>query len=813
MATIPRCLCVVLTLWMVSSRPSASILPGAPSFGAWWGTPESKKIAKQADTARRAGDLAAAEAYYRQGYDDACRRGDERAMVGYLSGIAACRLTQLHYRSALEVLLEAKSHAKAIGDREALGAIAVNLSSTYLQFWDLPSAFKEAEDGLAAAASLRRPYFLPTLLIHLGYLHQVEGDDTSVLFYRQGMEASKKSGDKHLEALGLDLLGAERLEHGHLDEAEKAIVQGMQLRERFSPKELDYSWWRMGALKLARGDLAEAARYTDLALKARVRAPEHLLKHQRGQIRMALGQLAAALADFEDAITLATNWRLNVLPARSSLNGANEFLERMVFGSFIEAAAREALKTGSQRWAREAFEAVELNRAASLRESRALADAWHRKVPPQYWETLARLRVADLRMREKGEPSQESRRLRLELAEMEAKAGLGFPVKNSEIFRNQSSLIHFQEGLGGSEVLLSFHLGEKESYLWAVTQRTMRLYRIAAQGEIRSQVRALTEAVRAGRAEAVELGERLYYQLFGQLEQEAAAKPSWLLSLEGALFEAPFAALVTEQKGGRVNYLVSKHSVQTIPGALLLSKRPDAGAGWFLGVGDAIYNAADPRWREQNSRETRKSASFLSFFQTLAAGPSRADWQFGRLVGSAEELNASAANWSGGHSAVLLKGADARRDVFLRHLSAGPSCIHLATHVIDSHNSQAFIAFGLGPTGQAEFLTTTDVASLRVPGALVAMTGCDTGSGAVRPGAGLLGLTTAWQMAGASAVLATSWPIRDSSGELLASFYKYLKQVPAAEALRRSQMEMLHSGTWRAAPSYWVPYQVTGGAR
>src|SRR5579864_1088644 len=105
MATIPRCLCVVLTLWMVSSRPSASILPGAPSFGAWWGTPESKKIAKQADTARRAGDLAAAEGYYRQGYDDALRRGDERALVGYLSGIAACRLTELHYRSALEVLL------------------------------------------------------------------------------------------------------------------------------------------------------------------------------------------------------------------------------------------------------------------------------------------------------------------------------------------------------------------------------------------------------------------------------------------------------------------------------------------------------------------------------------------------------------------------------------------------------------------------------------------------------------------------------------------------------------------------------------
>lgn len=93
------------------------------------------------------------------------------------------------------------------------------------------------------------------------------------------------------------------------------------------------------------------------------------------------------------------------------------------------------------------------------------------------------------------------------------------------------------------------------------------------------------------------------------------------------------------------------------------------------------------------------------------------------------------------------------------------------------------------------------------------MTGCDTGSGDARPGAGLQGLTTAWQMAGASAVLATSWPVRDSRGEILASFYKYLQHLPAAEALRRSQMDMLDSGTWRALPSYWAPYQITGGAR
>jgi CHAT domain-containing protein len=828
MATLPRCLCVILTLWVVSSRPSASILPGASAFGEWWGTPQSRAIARQADDARRAGDLAASEGYYRQGLNDAVRRRDERAMVGYLSGIAACRLTQLHFSAALEVLLEAKSHAKSIGDREALGAIAVNLSSLYLQVWDFPASLRAAEEGRIAAASLQRPYFLPNLLIQLGHWHDIQHDGAAAPLYRAGIEAAriaadneiKVSGvsgdkqaafriyqDKQVEALGLDLLGEERLSQGRLDEAASPIEAGMRLREKYSRAELDLSWWRMGELKLARREISEAARYTDLALQVRRRAPEYRLKHQRGEIRMAMGDREGALTDFREAVKLSSRVRLDVMPASSSLTSANEMFDGYVFSSFIEAAASEALRTGNQRWAREAFEAVELNRAASLRESRALADAWHNKVPPEFWETQARLRAAD----EKGQASEELRRLRLELLEMEAKAGLGFLSKNPEIFLDQSSLNHFQEGLSGTEVLLSFHLGDRESYLWAVTRKTLRLYRIAGRGVIQAQVEALTNAVRAGWLEAVELGEVLYKELFGQLEQEAAAKSSWLLSLEGALFEAQFAALVTEQKGGKVSYLVSKHSVQTIPGALLLSRRPETGTGWFLGVGDAIYNAADPRWRGQKSTEPKKSASFLGGFLTI--GAARADWQLGRLVGSAEELKASAANWGGAGPAVLLQGADARRDVFLSQLSVGPSLIHLATHIIDSPDRQASIAFGLGSGGQTEFLTTTEVASLRVPGAFVAMTGCDSGSGEVRPGVGLLGLTRAWQMAGASAVLATSWPLRDSSGELLAAFYKHLRHFPAAEALRRSQMEMLYSGTWRSAPSYWVPYQIIGGAR
>jgi CHAT domain-containing protein len=325
------------------------------------------------------------------------------------------------------------------------------------------------------------------------------------------------------------------------------------------------------------------------------------------------------------------------------------------------------------------------------------------------------------------------------------------------------------------------------------------MYKLAAEAEIGAQISGLENAVRTGRPEAVELGQKLYGELFGQLDPESVAKTSWLLSLEGTLFATPFAALVTERKDGTVEYLVSQHSVQTIPGALLLSTRPEVGTGWFLGVGDPIYNVADPRW------EGPKAAWLVSLFQS---GPRP---QFGRLVGSAQELSGSASNWAG-TGTVLLEGSSARRDPFLKKLDQAPVVVHLATHVVDC-GTQACLAFGLGANGASEFLSTTEVAALRVSGTLVAMTGCDSASGEVRAGSGLQGLTRAWQMAGASAVLATSWPVRDTNGEIFSSFYKYLRRVPAAEALRLSQLEMVHSGTWRAAPAYWAAYQISGGSR
>ncbi len=839
--------CLVLALWMTGSRPAAGPRTGSIDSGSQWDQ-AYYQITDSALRYRKSGDLRSAERVYQQGLEKATGRGDKLAIVRFLMSIGGCRLLLLEYRSALATFLDARARALALRDTVDLGAIAVNVSSIYLQMWDTAAAQKSAEEGLEASTKLRDPYFLPALLLQLGRIHALQKEGSAaVSFYRRGVEAARRSGDRATEARGWDYTGDEYFARDAIPETEHSYLEAYRLRLMTKSGELGFSYGRLGALRLAQGRLQEADRLTGLAVQAaregKLGWPDFLLRQEQGNIHLARGAVGLALQDFTQAIEATAEWRLNVLPSRSSLAAVNIGLEEKIYRSFVELAADHAVRSRSAPWAARAFQALEINRAASLRQSLALADAWREKLPPEYWETVGRLESVQEKNLGRDRMDDVTAGLRLKITEMEAGAGFSVAVKKDENFRIQSSLNHFQAGLEESEVFLTFLLGRDSSYVWAVSRESVHLYRLGRERTIAADVAAFREAVLMSGpgvisqrrpegiattgTEAERQGRRLYEDLFGPLSFRERSKKNWLLSLEGVLFEVPFAALV-ERRDGHAVYLVERHSIQTVPGALLLSKPTDRSSrrGWFLGVGDPIYNAADARWGALSS---------TAHSRVRPPPTPTAPGQLVRLVASGDEVRASALSWrrqSG--TATILEGFQAERDVFLDQLARGPRVIHLATHVVfpppqlaGFTREQAFVAFSIPPddsgrdAGRARFpalraaaegpqhLTTARIATLHVPGALVVMTGCATGTGDARAGAGLLGLTRAWLMAGASGVLSTVWPVEDSPGEIFSRFYEYYPETSAAEALRKSQVEMLR----HARPAQWASYQLTGGLR
>jgi CHAT domain-containing protein len=818
LAHFVRGLGLVLTISMAATDPSSAIRVGSPDPSRWWETDNFADLIEAAQKLRAEGDFAGLAAIYATGYQRAIGLANIPAQIAYLSNLGTARMVQFQFAAAIETFLRASALAEQVQDWTDLGAIAVNLSGIYQEMGDAGAALGSLERAKAAIDRAQRaPPYKAQLLMRLRAVRADLNKTADEPQYAEAIEAARQSGDPEGEATAWDLLGQEQATAGEFDTAEASIGRALRLRTAYSRKTLSFSYAALGSLRLEQARQAapsmrlqfarEAEALTTRAILSRTGSgpAKYVLLHQRGLARELRGQTELALQDFHDTVKQATGWNGSVPAALSLITGANATIQQEMFDSFIESAARRALKTKDQSWAEKAFLALESNRAASLRESRELAEIWREKLPSAYWETLARLNQEE-RQDGPGKETPEAKRLHLKLTEMESSAGVGFTVSLAENFRTRNSLIHFRHGLGESDLILSFYLGKRESYVWAVTRDSLELHRLPSEGELRERIRRYRDAVIAGRSAISgespgdKLGADLYQCLLGSVTAKVAAKPSWLLSLDKELFELPFAALVAGHNHGRPVYVAEQHTSEVIPGAMFAvrASRPQGG---YLGVGDPVYNSADPR---------RASP---------AAAATGQEFEMNRLVNSARELRRSIAAWrsafGAGQPATILQGTSAHRGAFLDALQQRPNTIHLATHVLTpGHQSgQAFVAFSLETNGQPGLLSTRDIGLLQVPGALVVMTGCAAATGDAKAGAGLLGLTRAWLMAGATAVVGTNWSIPDADGDLIPAFYRNLRQSSTAEALRRSQIEMIHSGTWQAAPAYWAAFQVTESGR
>jgi CHAT domain-containing protein len=829
---------------MAATRPSSAIRAGSSDSSSWWETKEFARFTDTAHTLRAAGDFVGLESVYLAGYQRAKALGHIPAQINYLTNLGTARMFSLQYASALEAYLGANRLAEELGDWSASGAIAVNLSLIYQQVGDAESALSALERGKTAVDRLPAPpRYMAQLLMRLRSVRADLEEDSGGIRYQDAIEAARRTGDPEAEASAWDLLGDQEMTTGKLEDAEAALGRALRLRSIYSRESLSFSYAGIGELRLRQADLAigeqrrerarEAFLFTERALTAGPSDPaRYMLLHQRGQIREMLGETQLALEDFSAAVDRASQWSAGVPPGQSMMTGVHVGLQHQVYESFVEAASREALRSGNPTRVADAFLALEANRAASLRESRAIAPVWKKKLPVTYWETLAKLNREDARGLGAGTISPESKRLRLVLTEMESIAGLGVSLNSSENFRTRSSLTHIQHGLGESDLLLSFFLGKRESYVWAVTKSSLDLHRLPPAGELGEEIGRFRKALltKADSSAREQLGADLYQGLLGWLDSKEAAKTSWLVSLDGSMFDLPFAALVSGYVNGWPVYAVERHSIQGIPGAMFLNSPVVAtgASGGFLGVADPVYNSADPRWKPRWKPSGPVDA--LSPPETvLAASGAGSPRQLNRLVSTSRELRRSSQSWQANTGSAwqiqippmqILEGTAASREAFLAQINSSgtrqaPLTIHLATHVLAPalQPDQGFLAFSLDTNGSPGLLSTSEIGLLHVPDALVVMTGCATATGDVRPGVGLLGLSQAWMMAGARTVLATNWPVPDADGDLIPGFYRNLRGTSAAEALRRSQIELIHSGTWQSSPSYWAAFQVIGGGR
>ncbi len=153
----------------------------------------------------------------------------------------------------------------------------------------------------------------------------------------------------------------------------------------------------------------------------------------------------------------------------------------------------------------------------------------------------------------------------------------------------------------------------------------------------------------------------------------------------------------------------------------------------------------------------------------------------------------------------LYTNKEASTENFINSLGTS-KIIHLATHAT-IENNDPLIEFSNGSIHLDEISTLSNNASL------VVLSACETTTGEIADGEGVLSLARGFFYGGAEATLSSLWQVDDKATyAIMDTFYKNLSEGDTkSSALRKAKIEYLntHSGSERS-PYYWSSFVLTG---
>ena len=256
------------------------------------------------------------------------------------------------------------------------------------------------------------------------------------------------------------------------------------------------------------------------------------------------------------------------------------------------------------------------------------------------------------------------------------------------------------------------------------------------------------------------------------------------------------------------------------------SARPRAG---FFGVGDPRYSHG-PKVEglsESDLQTLGRSSSYLQYFQPLPE--------------TGEEVRRISSLFDGEPVRMLL-GSAAKESVVKQERLEAFQYIHLATHGILGGEVPGVEepALVLGEEeGEDGYLTASEAERLTLQADLAVLSACNTGTGELVIGEGVLGMSRAYLLAGARQVVVSLWPVASrETTEFMVKFYQNLRGGQEVEAaLRQAKLQMMGyehvptsepvqglttmpPETQKASslqrpsihPYYWAPFVLVGAA-
>jgi CHAT domain-containing protein len=171
----------------------------------------------------------------------------------------------------------------------------------------------------------------------------------------------------------------------------------------------------------------------------------------------------------------------------------------------------------------------------------------------------------------------------------------------------------------------------------------------------------------------------------------------------------------------------------------------------------------------------------------------------------------------GAQNSKILTGLAAREETVKVDAGRFP-ILHFATHGILDDKNPLYSRLMLASSGGNDdgMLEAREIMKLDLQANLVVLSACQTARGQVGMGEGLIGMSWAFFIAGASTTVVSQWQV-DSAGtaQLMVDFHRILRgkdkktMVSKAEALRQAALKLMADPKYRH-PFFWSGFVVVG---
>ena len=354
-----------------------------------------------------------------------------------------------------------------------------------------------------------------------------------------------------------------------------------------------------------------------------------------------------------------------------------------------------------------------------------------------------------------------------------------------------------QSKLDENTTFLEYFASDSTLYAFIVTKKELKMKRLNFP-ELSSSIVDYKKALSDKNIDMYRAkGHELYRNLIAPISGELSGN-HLIIVPDSYLWDVNFELLLTEDHKSsnpkEFPYLLRDYAISYAnSGSLLFESKKSPTAATEKGC--LAFSYSDSTFLDSGqivSMETLRSAN-------------------GDLPGSRQEIREIASLVPGEY----YFGSEAREANFKAKASKYP-ILHLALHGEVDHirpeNSKLYFT-GARDSLEDNYLYNHELFAMQLSANLVVLSACNTGSGKVSSGEGIMSLGSAFQYAGAESLLLTRWEVSDSVSPLLMkAFYTNLKNgMDKATALQQAKLKYLETAdVFRANPFYWGSFYLVG---